>query len=220
MPRKAICHYGLASLSPSGARQRFARVSYCRPVPGSGEPAAGIHVWSRAKTFKGPRAVGGRPLPTSPTPPSHRPTSLPRVGPPSPSPHHHHAPDDAYPFCTALTFLGPPLLLPSMSSSVKSETAPDALTPDSASASPAGSTLATSMSSASSNQGDDAPKLVLCRWQGCSKTYEDPEDLYVHLCNDHVGRKSTNNLCLTCRWEDCDVTCAKRDHITSHLRGV
>ncbi|KDN53320.1 hypothetical protein K437DRAFT_217718, partial [Tilletiaria anomala UBC 951] len=39
-----------------------------------------------------------------------------------------------------------------------------------------------------------------------------------HLCNDHVGRKSTNNLCLTCKWEACDVSCAKRDHITSHLR--
>ncbi|PWN37106.1 uncharacterized protein FA14DRAFT_106099, partial [Meira miltonrushii] len=39
-----------------------------------------------------------------------------------------------------------------------------------------------------------------------------------HLCNDHVGRKSTNNLCLSCKWEGCDVTCAKRDHITSHLR--
>ncbi|KIP11794.1 hypothetical protein PHLGIDRAFT_44970, partial [Phlebiopsis gigantea 11061_1 CR5-6] len=39
-----------------------------------------------------------------------------------------------------------------------------------------------------------------------------------HLCNDHVGRKSTGNLCLTCRWRDCNTTCAKRDHITSHLR--
>ncbi|EIN14023.1 hypothetical protein PUNSTDRAFT_16975, partial [Punctularia strigosozonata HHB-11173 SS5] len=39
-----------------------------------------------------------------------------------------------------------------------------------------------------------------------------------HLCNDHIGRKSTNNLCLTCKWKDCSTTCAKRDHITSHLR--
>ncbi|UZJ51074.1 hypothetical protein CBS101457_000394 [Exobasidium rhododendri] len=103
-------------------------------------------------------------------------------------------------------------------SSAKNEAAVDALSPDSSSASPAGSTLATSMSSASSNQGEEVSKATVCRWVGCSKSYEDPEDLYVHLCNDHVGRKSTNNLCLTCKWTDCDVTCAKRDHITSHLR--
>ncbi|KAI0034144.1 hypothetical protein K488DRAFT_37650, partial [Vararia minispora EC-137] len=42
--------------------------------------------------------------------------------------------------------------------------------------------------------------------------------LYTHLCNDHIGRKSTNNLCLTCKWNGCGTTCAKRDHITSHLR--
>lgn len=46
-----------------------------------------------------------------------------------------------------------------------------------------------------------------------------PEDLYEHLCIFHIGRKSTNNLCLTCGWENCGVVCAKRDHITSHLRG-
>ncbi|KZO95963.1 hypothetical protein CALVIDRAFT_455728, partial [Calocera viscosa TUFC12733] len=44
------------------------------------------------------------------------------------------------------------------------------------------------------------------------------ELLYIHLCNDHIGRKSTGNLCLTCKWKDCGVSCAKRDHITSHLR--
>jgi hypothetical protein len=44
--------------------------------------------------------------------------------------------------------------------------------------------------------------------------------LYTHLCNDHIGRKSTNNLCLTCKWNGCGTSCAKRDHITSHLRGT
>lgn len=39
------------------------------------------------------------------------------------------------------------------------------------------------------------------------------------LTDLHVGRKSTNNLCLTCKWLGCNVTCAKRDHITSHMRG-
>lgn len=90
---------------------------------------------------------------------------------------------------------------------------------ESATNSPAGSTLATSMSTTSSNQGDEAHALTYCKWKGCTSAYEDPEDLYVHLCNDHVGRKSTNNLCLTCQWKDCEITCAKRDHITSHLRG-
>lgn len=58
-----------------------------------------------------------------------------------------------------------------------------------------------------------------CQWEGCSKVAPDPESLYAHLCNDHIGRKSTNNLCLSCKWKDCGTTCAKRDHITSHLRG-
>ncbi|PVG01999.1 hypothetical protein CPB86DRAFT_811903 [Serendipita vermifera] len=57
-----------------------------------------------------------------------------------------------------------------------------------------------------------------CQWTTCTKSFADPEALYMHLCTDHVGRKSTNNLCLTCHWKDCNTTCAKRDHITSHLR--
>ncbi|KAI0714972.1 hypothetical protein C8Q76DRAFT_618792 [Earliella scabrosa] len=57
-----------------------------------------------------------------------------------------------------------------------------------------------------------------CQWVGCDKVLPDPEALYNHLCNDHIGRKSTGNLCLTCKWKDCGTTCAKRDHITSHLR--
>lgn len=60
----------------------------------------------------------------------------------------------------------------------------------------------------------------LCEWLTCDAAFDDPELLYNHLCNDHIGRKSTNNLCLTCRWKDCGTSCAKRDHITSHLRGI
>ena len=33
-----------------------------------------------------------------------------------------------------------------------------------------------------------------------------------------MGRKSTNNLCLTCAWGNCNTTTVKRDHITSHIR--
>ncbi|RUP47462.1 hypothetical protein BC936DRAFT_145708 [Jimgerdemannia flammicorona] len=68
--------------------------------------------------------------------------------------------------------------------------------------------------SAGSLDSDD----YICLWDHCFKTYDDPEQLYMHMTNDHVGRKSTNNLCLTCHWEKCDYTTAKRDHITSHLR--
>jgi hypothetical protein len=39
-----------------------------------------------------------------------------------------------------------------------------------------------------------------------------------HVCERHVGRKSTNNLNLTCQWGNCRTTTVKRDHITSHIR--
>ncbi|KAH9964214.1 hypothetical protein BC827DRAFT_1356774 [Russula dissimulans] len=64
----------------------------------------------------------------------------------------------------------------------------------------------------------DFSSLHKCQWLDCPKSFPDPEALYNHLCNDHIGRKSTNNLCLTCKWKDCVTTCTKRDHITSHLR--
>ncbi|GAB5589479.1 hypothetical protein Unana1_04379 [Umbelopsis nana] len=63
-----------------------------------------------------------------------------------------------------------------------------------------------------------SPEAYPCRWFGCSNQYNDPEHLYLHLTNDHVGRKATRNLCLKCHWEDCSVETVKRDHITSHLR--
>ncbi|SRR5216684_3156288 len=66
----------------------------------------------------------------------------------------------------------------------------------------------------------ESSHLYNCQWLDCTKSFSDPEPLYNHLCNDHVGRKSTNNLCLTCKWRDCATTCSKRDHITSHLRGL
>ncbi|KAI8143897.1 hypothetical protein BJV82DRAFT_578497 [Fennellomyces sp. T-0311] len=61
-------------------------------------------------------------------------------------------------------------------------------------------------------------EILTCKWQNCAKVFSDPELLYSHLTNDHVGRKSTGNLCLTCHWDNCDVSVIKRDHITSHLR--
>nr|CAG8482420.1 15509_t:CDS:2 [Entrophospora candida]CAG8485156.1 12990_t:CDS:2 [Entrophospora candida] len=59
---------------------------------------------------------------------------------------------------------------------------------------------------------------LVCLWDKCSKSFEEPELLYNHLANDHVGRKSTGNLCLSCHWDRCEVQTTKRDHITSHLR--
>lgn len=57
-----------------------------------------------------------------------------------------------------------------------------------------------------------------CKWLDCTDTFQDPKDLYDHLCNFHVGRKSNQNLSLRCHWGDCQTTTVKRDHITSHLR--
>lgn len=59
---------------------------------------------------------------------------------------------------------------------------------------------------------------LLCKWKDCSLLFDDPKLLYQHLSDDHVGRKCNKNLSLTCHWDNCGVTCVKRDHITSHLR--
>lgn len=76
-------------------------------------------------------------------------------------------------------------------------------------------------SSSADESATPAPSLShRCQWIDCDKILPDPEALYNHLCNDHIGRKSTGNLCLTCKWKDCGTSCAKRDHITSHLRGM
>lgn len=64
----------------------------------------------------------------------------------------------------------------------------------------------------------DTSSFHKCQWVDCTQSFPDPEILYNHLCHEHIGRKSTNNLCLTCKWRDCATTCTKRDHITSHLR--
>ncbi|KAK2757099.1 hypothetical protein FQN54_005068 [Arachnomyces sp. PD_36] len=59
---------------------------------------------------------------------------------------------------------------------------------------------------------------LACQWQGCVEVCPSPEALYEHVCERHVGRKSTNNLNLTCHWGGCRTTVVKRDHITSHIR--
>lgn len=57
-----------------------------------------------------------------------------------------------------------------------------------------------------------------CKWTNCQFGFDNPEDLFNHLSDDHVGRKATNNLCLQCQWNNCGTVAAKRDHLASHLR--
>ncbi|KAJ6093214.1 hypothetical protein N7486_008503 [Penicillium sp. IBT 16267x] len=66
----------------------------------------------------------------------------------------------------------------------------------------------------SMNGGEQLP----CQWVGCTEKSPNAEALYEHVCERHVGRKSTNNLNLTCQWGSCNTTTVKRDHITSHIR--
>ncbi|KAL2213201.1 pH-response transcription factor [Sarocladium strictum] len=63
-----------------------------------------------------------------------------------------------------------------------------------------------------------AEEPLTCRWSHCNQKFPTPEILYEHICERHVGRKSTNNLNLTCQWNSCRTTTVKRDHITSHIR--
>nr|QEV83821.1 putative zinc finger protein Pac1 [Sclerotinia ginseng] len=63
-----------------------------------------------------------------------------------------------------------------------------------------------------------ADDSLLCQWEKCSERCPTPEALFEHICEKHVGRKSTNNLNLTCGWNSCRTTTVKRDHITSHIR--
>lgn len=65
---------------------------------------------------------------------------------------------------------------------------------------------------------DEEVLNLVCKWGNCDKIYHQPELLYHHLCQDHVGRKSQRNLHLNCNWENCQTKTEKRDHITSHIR--
>ncbi|CCG83710.1 protein of unknown function [Taphrina deformans PYCC 5710] len=63
-----------------------------------------------------------------------------------------------------------------------------------------------------------APSAYVCDWGACGEVSTDAESLYNHVCDAHIGRKSTNNLNLTCAWGNCKIVTVKRDHITSHIR--
>ncbi|EQL28635.1 hypothetical protein BDFG_08635 [Blastomyces dermatitidis ATCC 26199] len=70
----------------------------------------------------------------------------------------------------------------------------------------------------SSGPTQGAAENLVCQWHGCQDRLPTAEALYEHVCERHVGRKSTNNLNLTCGWANCRTTTVKRDHITSHIR--
>ncbi|CEP60558.1 alkaline-responsive transcriptional regulator RIM101 LALA0_S01e13674g [Lachancea lanzarotensis] len=69
-----------------------------------------------------------------------------------------------------------------------------------------------------SSTESDSHQFLACQWNNCGQKFAQPELLYHHLCNDHVGRKSQKNLQLNCQWGNCTAKTVKRDHITSHLR--
>jgi hypothetical protein len=82
---------------------------------------------------------------------------------------------------------------------------------------PQGTPTLANASTPASVSGGSADTLV-CQWQSCGERLPTAEQLYDHVCERHVGRKSTNNLNLTCQWGNCRTTTVKRDHITSHIR--
>ncbi|KAI9680965.1 MAG: hypothetical protein M1829_001045 [Trizodia sp. TS-e1964] len=76
-----------------------------------------------------------------------------------------------------------------------------------------------------------AEDLLRCRWHRCGERQTSAEALYTnvvkicsssvwqeHICERHIGRKSTSNLNLVCGWGNCRTSTIKRDHITSHVR--
>ncbi|KAI9228709.1 MAG: hypothetical protein DHS80DRAFT_15092 [Piptocephalis tieghemiana] len=66
----------------------------------------------------------------------------------------------------------------------------------------------------------DSLESTQCAWKDCTRILPDPDALYAHLCEEHVGRKSKGIQCLECHWKGCTITqtFSKRDHVTSHLR--
>ncbi|PKI82507.1 hypothetical protein MVES1_003344 [Malassezia vespertilionis] len=74
------------------------------------------------------------------------------------------------------------------------------------------------MNSGFAHPEKEEQKELACQWRGCDLQFDSVENLYRHLCDEHVGRNSKNNLCLQCYWGDCEASYSKRDHITSHIR--
>lgn len=72
-----------------------------------------------------------------------------------------------------------------------------------------------------------------CRWGSCNLHFADGDDLYRHICTDHITKRPRKKSKprsfdpsvkeppippLYCEWENCQVCVQKRDHLTSHAR--
>jgi hypothetical protein len=64
----------------------------------------------------------------------------------------------------------------------------------------------------------DSEATQRCWWNNCTVVLDSPTELYEHICEIHVGRKSNGTLSLHCGWDGCEATFLKRDHATSHMR--
>lgn len=83
-------------------------------------------------------------------------------------------------------------------------------------------------------EGEQSTSPYMCQWRVpatdargievegqqriCSLDFSGGSELFNHLSEVHVGRKTTANLCLQCKWSDCVHVTVKRDHIISHIR--
>ncbi|KAJ6259440.1 hypothetical protein Dda_5077 [Drechslerella dactyloides] len=129
------------------------------------------------------------------------------------------APTSTAPSAPTTTSSGVQTSAGTQTSSTAANTATAATTTASSSTSTAQPLAGSSSSSANTAGSNDSQHgSLICQWGTCREIFDIPDELYSHLCDVHVGRKSTNNLCLQCHWGTCRTTTVKRDHITSHIR--
>jgi hypothetical protein len=55
---------------------------------------------------------------------------------------------------------------------------------------------------------ESSDKSLKCLWGDCGEVLTTADELYAHTC-EHVGRKSDNNLKLTCAWSECRLSFSK-----------
>ncbi|KAJ3021890.1 UNVERIFIED_CONTAM: hypothetical protein HDU68_009414 [Siphonaria sp. JEL0065] len=82
----------------------------------------------------------------------------------------------------------------------------------------------------------DHPSVFHCMWntnsrdpamrattQRCPNTFDTANELFIHLSEDHIGRRALGSLQLNCEWIGCvhpTRIFAKRDNAVSHIRHV
>ncbi|KAJ3021071.1 UNVERIFIED_CONTAM: hypothetical protein HDU68_009812 [Siphonaria sp. JEL0065] len=81
----------------------------------------------------------------------------------------------------------------------------------------------------------DHPRIFHCMWntissdpalrattQRCPNTFDTANELFIHLSEDHIGRRTLGSLQLNCEWIGCvhpTRNFAKRDNAVSHVRS-